>query len=281
MIQHFIYAEKSTSSTNTTITWPMILNGNISGTGITTLMGGYASSTDLNTKESSITVAPPLVKTVATGVNRLSLDTTAKYTLGTVYVSGGTILQTSATGDVAIVNRSLVDIMRVTDDGNINLQFALTTLTPAASGGLIMSSNTHGASVWFRDNLDVSFFGSKVLCSAATLTALKLISTSGLTATYGTNVLDVNATNTTITGPVILNGSISGSGITQLLSTYLTSASINGKEDSITVSAPLLKTTPTIGTNAGKNVLYLDTTAAYTVGNLTANGVVSGIGFTN
>ena len=144
-----------------------------------------------------------------------------------------------------------------------------------------MSSNTHGASVWFRDNLDVSFFGSKVLCSAATLTALKLISTSGLTATYGTNVLDVNATNTTITGPVILNGNVSGTGITQLLSMYLTSASINGKEDSITVSAPLLKATPTYGPNAGKNVLYLDTTAAYTVGNLTATGVVSGIGFTN
>ena len=69
----------------------------------------------------------------------------------------------------------------------------------------------------------------------ATLTAKKLISLNGLTATYGSNVLDVNATNTTITGPLVVNGTLTGTGITSLLTPYATTSSLAAKENSLTV----------------------------------------------
>ena len=112
--------------------------------------------------------------------------------------------------------------------------------------------------------------GSNVLCSLATLTAKKLISLNGLTATCGSNVLDVNATNTTITGPLTLNGTVTGSGVTSLLGGYATSTALNAKENSITIVSPLVKT---VGT--GVNQLSLDTTAAYNVGSLTASGKIT------
>ena len=89
------------------------------------------------------------------------------------------------------------DVMRVTTNGNVSLGKANMTLN--ASTGLLVSSNTSGQSVWFRDGLDVSFYGATILCALATLTAKKLLSTTGLNATCGSNVLDVNATNTAIT----------------------------------------------------------------------------------
>ena len=108
-----------------------------------------------------------------------------------------------------------------------------------------------------------------MLCSFATLTAKKLISLNGLTATCGSNVLDVNATNTTIIGPLIVNGHVSGSGITSLLSPYATNTAVNAKEKSITIVSPLVKTV-----GIGVNQLSLDTTAAYNVGSLTATGQI-------
>ena len=108
-----------------------------------------------------------------------------------------------------------------------------------------------------------------MLCSFATLTAKKLISLNGLTATCGSNVLDVNATNTTIAGPLIVNGNVSGSGITSLLNPYAMSTAVNAKENSITIVSPLVKT---VGT--GVNQLSLDTIAAYNVGSLTATGQI-------
>ena len=126
-------------------------------------------------------------------------------------------------------------------------------LSPTSAGGLILLSSKSGPSIWFRDNLDVSFFGSIMLCSFATLTAKKLISLNGLTATYGTNVLDVNAANTTITGPLVVNGTLTGTGITSLLNPYATITAVNAKENSLTVVSPLVKT---VGT--GVNQLSLD-----------------------
>ena len=76
----------------------MIFNGNISGTGITALLGGYALSTDVNKKENSITVVSPLVKTVSTGVNQLSLDTGAAYTVGSLTTAGQILCGNIGTG---------------------------------------------------------------------------------------------------------------------------------------------------------------------------------------
>ena len=81
-----------------------------------------------------------------------------------------------------------------------------------------------------------------MLCSFATLTAKKLISLNGLTATCGSKVLDVNTTNTAITGPLVVNGaincngltvtgSVTGSGITTLLGGYATNTAFNAKEN--------------------------------------------------
>ena len=67
-----------------------------------------------------------------------------------------------------------------------------------------------------------------------------------------------------------MNGTVSGS----VFSGYATSSSVAAKENLLTAVAPLLKAA------AGANTqLSLDTTAAYTVGNLTATGTVSGTGF--
>ena len=135
------------------------------------------------------------------------MDTGAAYKLGALNVTGATNLHTTDLSDVAVISSTGADILRVYNNGNIEIHGANMTLS--ASSGLLLSSNTYGPCFWFRDNMDVSFFGNNMVCSVATLTAKKLISLNGLTATYGTNVLDVNATNTTITGPMILNGNIS------------------------------------------------------------------------
>ena len=42
----------------------------------------------MNAKENSITIVSPLVKTVGTGVNQLSLDTTAAYNVGSLTATG-------------------------------------------------------------------------------------------------------------------------------------------------------------------------------------------------
>ena len=73
-----------------------------------------------------------------------------------------------------------------------------------------------------------------------------------------------------------VNGTLSGTVFTTLFSSYATSSSLNAKENAITVVAPLLKSTPSAGINAGKNVLSLDTAGAYTVGALTSVGPIRG-----
>ena len=225
------------------------------------------SVTALGKKENVLTVSSPLVKTIGTGLNQLSLDHAAAYTLGTLNVTGAAILHTSSFGDVAIVDSTGADILRITDDGFINISASSMKLSPTSAGGLILLSSKSGPSIWFRDNLDVSFFGSIMLCSFATLTAKKLISLNGLTATYGTNVLDVNAANTTVTGPLVVNGTLTETGITSLLNPYATITAVNSKANSLTIVSPLVKT---VGT--GVNQLSLDTTAAYTLGTLNVTG---------
>ena len=141
------------------------------------------------------------------------------------------------------------------------------TLTRIDAGLVDLLSNTSGPSVWFRDNLDVSFFGSNMLCSFATLTAKKLISLNGLTATCGRMSWMSTPPTPRSQDPCIVNGTLTGTGITSLLGPYATSTAVNAKENSITVVSPLVKT---VGT--GVNQLSLDTTAAYTLGTLNVTG---------
>ena len=94
------------------------------------------------------------------------MDPTAANTLGTLNV-GGANLHTSSFGDVAIVDSTGVDILRITDDGFINISAANMKQSPTSAGGLILLSSKSGPSVWFRDNLDVSFLD--LICFAPLL----------------------------------------------------------------------------------------------------------------
>ena len=80
------------------------------------------------------------------------------------------------------------------------------------------------------------------------------------------NVLDVNSINTTITGPLVVNGTVSEIGF----SGYAASSSVTAKENLLIVVAPLVKVA------AGANTqLSLDTAAAaYNVGSLSASGQI-------
>ena len=120
--------------------------GDVTGGGFAAFFDSY-SVASLGKKENMITVSSPLLKTAANGLNQLSLDTAAAYTLGTLYVRGATNLHTSSCGDVAIIDSTGADVLRVTDDGYINISAAHMKLSPTSAGGLILLSNISGPSI--------------------------------------------------------------------------------------------------------------------------------------
>ena len=75
-------------------------------------------------------------------------------------------------------------------------------------GGLILSSDTNGPTAWFSDTRNLHLWGTDVFCGSATVRAKTLTATTGISAVYGTNSLVVSATNTTITGPTVVSGSL-------------------------------------------------------------------------
>ena len=97
-------------------------------------------------------------------------------------------------------------------------------------------------------------------------------------ASKSTNIFgDLSVDGTTfLYGALSFNGTVSGTGLSTYISGfgYSTSAVVNTKEPIITVVAPLLKTTPTAGVNAGKNVISLDTTGIYNVKEWECGGCV-------
>ena len=89
---------------------------------------------------------------------------------------------------------------------------------------------------------------------------------------------DLSVDGTTfLYGSLSFNGTVSGTGLSTYISGfgYSTSAVVNMKEPIITAIAPLLKTTPTTGVNAGKNVLSLDTSGVYSVGGVVSAGQIT------
>ena len=221
---------------------------------------GSSTGSNLRTGPTALTITNEALEEVAKFWNGPSKATDIFGTLnvdGTITaisdltVNGATTLHTSSSSDVAVISSNGADILRVSNNGIIDLHLANMKLIPGGPG-LLISSSTNGACVWFKDSLDVTFFGNNLDCRGSNVNALKLNSTAGLTATFGGNTVDVNTVNTTITGPMVFNGNISGTGIVTLMST---------KENSLTVVAPLVKTVAT-----GVNRLSLDTTAAYTMG---------------
>ena len=98
-------------------------------------------------------------------------------------------------------------------------------------------------------------------------------------ASKSTNIFgDLSVDGTTfLNGLLSCNGTVSGTGLSTYISGfgYSTSAVVNTKEPIITVVAPLLKTTPSTGVNAGKNVLSLDTSGVYTVASVVSTGQIT------
>ena len=72
----------------------VVITGTLSGTGMST----SATSSAVSGKENSMTALSPLIKTVATGVNQLSLDTNASYTVGSLTSTGPLVVNGSLTG---------------------------------------------------------------------------------------------------------------------------------------------------------------------------------------
>ena len=116
-------------------------------------------------------VSPTLLKTAVGEKTQLSLNTLGDYAVGNLNVRIATNLHSSSIADVAIIDSTGADILRVTDDDNIGLVATNMTLSKTSSGGLMLLSNTYGNSVEFKTKLDVTFYGSAILCSSANLMA--------------------------------------------------------------------------------------------------------------
>ena len=148
------------------------------------------------------------------GYTHLSLDAGAAYTLGALNVTGSTSLHTTALSSVGIISSTGADILRVTDNGDINISKSNMALTTAITPGLLISSKTLGGSVLFKDNMDVYFYGQVVDCSGAVLTAYQLVAMNGMTITCNNNRIVVNTVNTTITGALVSTGATTCNALT-------------------------------------------------------------------
>ena len=137
-------------------------------------------------------------------------------TTGLTATCGSNVLDVNAT------NTAITGPLSVS--GSISLSSSGMTLKTSTGvfGGVSFSGNALGYRVLFMESGDVNFYGSTIACTFANLTAKKLISTQGLSTMCLNTVLEVNATNTTITGPLVVNGTVSGTGF----SGYATSSSV-------------------------------------------------------
>ena len=128
---------------------------------------------------------------------------------GDIQVNGETRLSTNPSSDVAIVDYAGVDTMRINDAGNITLNKAGVVFTSSNTGsaGLYINALSNSPIALFQANANVYFYGPS-------FNALHINATSGLLVNAGTNVLNVSTTNTSITGPTIVTGSLNCGALT-------------------------------------------------------------------
>ena len=140
-----------------------------------------------------------------TGINYLN---GGAQVIGDVQVTGETRLNTNAHNDVAIVDSAGIDTMRINDAGQITLQKAGVVFSSSILGnaGLYLNAISGVPIASFQANSVVNFYGS--------VTVDYLTASTGLLAKAGTNMLNVGNTNTTITGPTVVAGSLNCGALT-------------------------------------------------------------------